>query len=291
MKVRWQSAAANPGQACRRASTSAASARVTLRCEAMAALSISATMAAAASMDRSMCSAMWPMTCGSTASCRSAKCLTSTALSRASSGGEMATRGSARRRERRSGRAHVELARRRARGEQHRHLVLAHQVQQMEQGALVADAGVQVLDQQRAARRHATSASPSAPASSRAAPDFRRQTLARCVLPAPGGATTTTEACGQSRPAVDDVGGRLVGPADEEILRPQRRPVRRDRGRADPARRHGLSLAAGSASPSVVRRCPCRRSCRGRRCTAKRTSTPMAAASGTATSVPTRPNR
>ena len=35
-------------------------------------------------------------------------------------------------------------------------------------------------------------------AANRAAPDFRRQTLARCVLPARAGATTTTERCGQS---------------------------------------------------------------------------------------------
>ncbi len=73
------------------------------------------------------------MTCGSTSSWRSAKCLTSTALSRASSGGAMATRGSARRRERRSGRRDLELARGSARGEQHRQLVLARQVQQVEQ--------------------------------------------------------------------------------------------------------------------------------------------------------------
>jgi hypothetical protein len=47
------------------------------------------------------------------------------------------------------GQADVELAGRQARGQQHRQLVLAHEVQQVEKGVLIADAGVQVLDQQR----------------------------------------------------------------------------------------------------------------------------------------------
>ena len=128
------------------------------------------------------------------------KCLTSTALSRASSGGAIVTTGSARKRDRRSGKPMRELAGRHARGQQHRQLVLAHQVEQMKQ--------------QRARRRcrhggprpaarctgQPRPRPPRAARSprSRAAPDFRRQTLARCVLPARGGRTTTaTEAWGQ----------------------------------------------------------------------------------------------
>ncbi len=126
-------------------------------------------------------------------SCRSVNCLTSTALSRASSGGCDGDQ-----RQRPQARAQVGQARRRARPagtrgrQQHGQLVLAHQVEEMEQHALVGDAGVQVLDQQRPlAGRTATSASPRRGLPAAPPPDFRRQTLARCVLPAPAGATTS----------------------------------------------------------------------------------------------------
>ena len=261
MKVRWRSAPV-PYPDCRRARISAAKARVTLRCEAMAALSISATMVAAASMDCSMCRAIWLITCGSTTSCRSMKCLTRTALSRASSGGAMVTSGSARRRDRRSGRLTLELARRHARGEQHGQLVLAHQVEQVEQGALVADAGVQVLDQQ---RRCSADAAPHRP---RAAPGLEP---CRARLQAPHVGEVRLAGTRRSHhddrgmrpvgPAVDDVGRRLVRSADEKVLRAQRRPVRQIEEQADPMRRLMACPCAEERGYRPAPWRPCRRSC------------------------------
>jgi hypothetical protein len=88
---------------------------------------------------------MWLTTCGSTASCRSAKHRLQQCLIRGRDGyyrQRAQTRAQV-------WQAHGELSGRRARGEQHRRLVLTHQVQQVKERALVADPGMQVLDQQR----------------------------------------------------------------------------------------------------------------------------------------------
>ena len=246
---------------CRRARISAASARVTLRCEAMAALSISATMVAAASMDRSMCRAMWPITCGSTTSCRSMKCLTSTALSRASSGGAMVTKRQRPQTRSEIGQADVELAGRHARGEQHRQLVLAHQVEQVKQGALVADAGMEVLDQHGAAGRgrlHVRLAQSTGlqPRRARLQPPH----VGKVRLAGARRRHDQNRGLRPIRPAVDDVGGRTVGLADEKILRPQRRPVRKIKNKLTRYSAQGVSPER-IASRLARRTRPCRRSC------------------------------
>ena len=102
--------------------------------------------------------------------------------------------------------------------------MLAHRIEEMEQGRSSATPACRSSTSTApVADAATTSASPSACASSRAAPDFRRQTLARCVLPARGGPTTERRdwaRCGQQ---VDDVGRGLVGAADQEIApRPAR---------------------------------------------------------------------
>ena len=154
----------------------------------------------------------------------------------------MVTSGSARRRERRSGRLTSSSPGGSARGEQHRQLVLAHEVEQVEQDALVADAGVQVLDQQRAGGAGHVRLAQRA-GRTPAAPDFRRQTLARCVLPARGGATTSTERCGQSGQRSMMSAAAWLDRLIEEILRPQRRAVRQIEDELIGRAGHGVSLA------------------------------------------------
>ena len=140
------------------------------------------------------------MVWGSTASCRSVKCLTRTALSSAWSGAAMHHERQRAQPRSQIGELYLQLAGRHPRGEQHRQLVLANQVEQVKQHALVADAGMQVLHQQSVggSRRAPCRPRKRRAASSRAAPDFSRQTLARCVLPDLAGPTTKIEACGQS---------------------------------------------------------------------------------------------
>ena len=77
------------------------------------------------------------MTGGSTLSWRSANSLTSTASSRASSGGWIEASGRARRRERRSG-SGTPARPARCGGEQHRKVALAREIEQVEQRLLVA---------------------------------------------------------------------------------------------------------------------------------------------------------
>ena len=121
----------------------------------------------------------------------------------------------------------------------------------MEQDALVADAGVQVLDQQRATGpghiRFGQQAGLETRRPRLQAPDVGEMRLA--------GAGRGHDHGGRLRPvgpSVDEIGGGLVGPADEEILRLQRRAVREIEDELVGRGSHGLSLAAGIAPPSAT---------------------------------------
>ena len=83
---------------------------------------------------------------------RSANSFTSTARNSASSGGASVTTGSALSREARSRMATVQPAGARARREQHEGVLLAREIEQMEQRALVEPCLGDILDHQRAGR-------------------------------------------------------------------------------------------------------------------------------------------
>jgi hypothetical protein len=135
--------------------------------------------------------------------------------------------------------------------------VLAHQVEEVEQRALVGDAGVQVLDQHRAVRRRA----PHVSLAERARLQPRRPGLEAPHAGQMRLAGVRRRHHGHRRlrpvgPQVDHVGRDLVGGADEEVVRAESGAVRQVEDEL-------LGAGAHSTGPLVPEPVMCRtHSCR-----------------------------
>ena len=217
------------------------------------------------------------------ASWRSAKCLASTAASSASSGGSIRTSGVPCIRLARSGSAHRPGRRRRAPGDQQpaRHAASTWLCRwnSASSAARIAGDAVDILD--RDPLRPGSGAVPAVARPGSARPASAAQTWARWVLPAPSGPISASLPAGQSRQPASAAAASRVGRRDEEI--------RRAPAPDAPAGRRSAAGRSWLRRPGR-RQCRDRAGCPGSSTSAWRTITPSAAATGTATSSPTKPN-